>query len=98
MAAEEGMRFIRQYSDEGRQLALRVSVKLHIIIIFKFNIIFLFKTIGENSHVETMRATTRNAWAAVLRAVDALKQAASELPNPEIVYEQLRILLRDESK
>lgn len=42
MAAEEGMRFIRQYSDEGRQLALRVSVKLHIIIIFKFNIIFLF--------------------------------------------------------
>lgn len=44
-----------------------------------------------------MRVSTRNAWAAVLRAIDALKQAASELPNPEIVYDQLRILLRDES-
>lgn len=67
------------------------------ILIINTHLLISYKTIGENSHVEAVRTTTRNAWAAVLRAIDALKQAAADLPNPEIVYEQLRIILRDES-
>lgn len=30
MATEQGMRIVRQYSDEGRQLAMRVSFILQI--------------------------------------------------------------------
>ncbi|XP_058462164.1 reticulon-4-interacting protein 1 homolog, mitochondrial-like isoform X2 [Malaya genurostris] len=72
MATENGLRVVRQYSDEGRNMAMRAL---------------------NDANAST---TMRNAWSNILSFVQRLKHAAREVADPTIIYEQLRILFRDE--
>ncbi|XP_053684916.1 reticulon-4-interacting protein 1 homolog, mitochondrial-like isoform X1 [Sabethes cyaneus] len=74
MATESGLRVVRQYSDEGRNMAMRAI---------------------NDANAEASSAA-RNAWSHVLELVQRLKDTAREVADPTIIYEQLRILFRDE--
>lgn len=98
MTAENTLRIARQYSDE----ALRVRPELFDrTILFSIENVFLCahpQTVNENARLEAIRAASERAWMALLRAVQAVKRAANELPTAPEVVDHLRSLLRDESK
>lgn len=53
---------------------------------------------NESNTLTIVHTAANNVWAAVLQAVEKLRATAVRMPSPDILYEQLRILLRDESK
>ncbi|XP_052564779.1 reticulon-4-interacting protein 1, mitochondrial-like isoform X1 [Culex pipiens pallens] len=74
MATESGMRVVRQYSDEGRNLAIRAISEA-------------------NSEASS---AARNIMSNLLALLQRLKDTAKEVADPTMIYEQLRILFRDE--
>lgn len=68
-------------------------VKSHINTTFYFYL----QTFNE-TRLEVFQNSVNLAWQKALRTVQQLKEIANELSNPEILFEQLRVLLRDESK
>lgn len=74
MATESGMRVVRQYSDEGRNIAMRAIT-------------------DANSEAGT---AVRTAWSNILELMQRLKDTVREVADPTIIYEQFRILFRDE--
>ncbi|XP_055623336.1 reticulon-4-interacting protein 1, mitochondrial-like isoform X2 [Toxorhynchites rutilus septentrionalis] len=74
MATENGLRVVRQYSDEGRNIALRAI---------------------NDANVE-VSTVVGNMWSNILELFRRLKETARDVADPTMIYEQLRILLRDE--
>lgn len=53
---------------------------------------------NDSNTLTIVQTAANNVWAAVLQAAEKLRATAVRMPSPDILYEQLRILLRDESK
>lgn len=107
MATENAMEALRQYTAESRQFWNRVSVPptndseevvrpFEIVLnIFRF---YYPQAISENGRFDAITEATRNAWSNLMRMIQQMKEAASELTDPSILSEHLRIMFRDESK
>lgn len=54
--------------------------------------------VNNNSTVNAVKAASENAYQALVRAIQKLKEIAVELSSPGPLFEQVRILLRDESE
>ncbi|XP_055591829.1 reticulon-4-interacting protein 1, mitochondrial-like isoform X2 [Uranotaenia lowii] len=74
MATETGMRVVRQYSDEGRNIAMRAI----------------------NEANSEASSALRNAVSNTLALLQRLKDTIRDVADPTIIYEQFRILFRDE--
>lgn len=52
--------------------------------------------VDNNSTIDVVKGATESAYRALIRSLQKLKEIAVQLSNPEPIFEQLRILLRDE--
>lgn len=53
---------------------------------------------NNSSTIDTVKTAADNAYRTFLRTIQKIKELAVELSNPEPLFEQLRVLLRDESE
>lgn len=54
--------------------------------------------VNNNSTIDAVKTASENAYRALIRSIIKLKEIVIEISNPEPLFEQLRVLLRDESK
>lgn len=97
MSTETFQRAILDYSEDGRQIVQNVS-PANINRFLYNNMKSLPQFVNNNSTIDAVKGVTESVYRALLRSIQKLKEITVQLSNPQPLFDQLRVLLRDESK